>query len=126
MLDINWFAFEDLSIIDRGTAADPTFSAMQEITCMDCRELLTYGMLRVIQRLTGLLEQVGHAYVLDTPLIHGKRVTESSARDGICNEQFAPICAGAYGKPYSYFVDVQEEPERITCLDCIRQVTKLG
>ena len=86
------------------------------ITCMACRARLMYGISRLIEDLTFIRSKLvgdwlGEEYISREPLVHGKHVISSEHKGNI------------YSEAYRYRCQVAKEPKRITCQDCLANLT---
>ena len=94
------------------------------ITCRVCRNMLMYGVSRIIEdlgfiRSTLVGDWLGEEYISREPLIHGKHVTFRKEHRGVVSEGYRFRCSAARESINPQLVDDVKEHERITCSDCL-------
>ena len=99
---------QDLALLD-----------LHGVSCMACRRRLMYGLCRIVNRLTHLRDAVGEDYVQKKPLVHGKIVTSRESSGSMVSEAYRYRCSPGSREINPRLVDDVQEPERVTCPDCI-------
>ena len=94
------------------------------ITCMVWRNMLIYGVSRLIEDLAFIRSKLvgdwlGKEYISRQPLVHGKYVISSEHKGNTYSEAYHYRCQKASESINPQLVDDAKEVERITCQDCL-------
>ena len=98
------------------------------ITCKVCRNRLIYGVSRLIDDLTFIRstlvgDWLGEEYISREPLVHGKYVISSEHKGNTYSEAYHYRCQKASESINPQLVDDAKEVGRITCQDCLANLT---
>ena len=101
--------------------------ALHGITCKICRNILVYGISRIIEdlsfiRSTLVGDWVGENYISRDPLIHAKHVVSSDQNGAFRSETYQFWCEAAWDEINPQMAHDEEERDRITCPDCLAKL----